>query len=245
MIDVPDTCHESVHPSQSTKTKSMSLMNGIDEVDYFTANLQTWKPKHWVCIDCKGEELRCSGSFFLSPCRRRALPETQRDRHDPQSANEDLEDDDKDCSHLCGVLDPLLPAGDLVLVPATDAPGHPGVCAPRPLCLRQPQHLLRPNHLRVLHPVVPRRPGALLAQAPPEHLTQIFGPPLGSQGRGQRGCRVRPRQWWPAKWKHGLKMGTKRPVWTPEVRLQDVTKDMETYDQCWTSVGHSTPWNAF
>lgn len=64
------------------------------------------------------------------------MPETERDGHDPQGTDEDLEDDHRDRGLLRCVLDALLPAGHLVLVPATHATGHAGVRSPRPLRFR-------------------------------------------------------------------------------------------------------------
>lgn len=119
------------------------------------------------------------------------MPETKWDGHDPQGQDEDAEDDHHHRHVVRGVLDALLPAGNLVLVPAGDAEGDPGVHSPHPLRLREPQHLLRSGHLRLVHALLPCRPGTLPALLPPSgRLPALAGPPVRPSRTPQRGAGV-------------------------------------------------------
>lgn len=101
------------------------------------------------------------------------MSETQRNRYDPKGSHEDPEDDHHYRGIVCGVLDAVLPARHLVLVPASHATGDAGIRPSRPLCLRQPQHVLRPGHLRFLHTLISCGHSRLLVQEKSEFFSKI------------------------------------------------------------------------
>lgn len=138
--------------------------------------------------------LTCVGFY-----RGGTLSETQWNQHDSQSTHEDPEDDDHHCGIICGVLDAVLSAWHLVLVPASYAAVDARIHPPCSLRLRQPQHVLRSGHLWFLHALVPSGHSQLLLQKESKLFSQITGPTL----RKERGCkqrsRVGPRKQWPAQ----------------------------------------------
>lgn len=128
--------------------------------------------------------------------RQPTMPPTQWSRHDPQGADEDPEDDRGHRQLLHYLLDAVLPAGDLVLVPAQHDQAHARVCPPHTVCLWQPQHVLRPRHLRLLHAVFPgglgRRGGVLHRPSEGQRLPSLRGSSLGPDCRSCCGDGVGP-----------------------------------------------------
>lgn len=123
------------------------------------------------------------------------VPASQRHWHYPEGPDEDSEDDGGHRAVLRGMLDSILPAGDLVLVPAWHAACHTWVRAPRPLCVWEPEHLLRPCHLWLLHAVLQGRSCRLLPPDIQRHLAAISGPAVCQAGSSQQGngpCHQQP-----------------------------------------------------
>ncbi len=109
--------------------------------------------------------------------------ETQRHRHDPEGPDEDAEDDHHHRPVVRGLLDALLFAGHLVLVPAGDAEGHARVHPSPALRVRESEHLLWPGDLRSLHALVPHRSRPLLPLPDARTLATLSGPALGPTRR--------------------------------------------------------------
>lgn len=161
---------------------------------------------------------------MLCLCRWWAVPKAQWNRPHTQSPDEDPQDDHCDCCLLCNLLDSLLPPWDLVLVPTSHHPAHTWVHTPHSVCLRQPEHLLRPCHLWLLHRIFPGRPcwcGGMLPRPPSQRLTSLCG------------SSVRSKSW--SCWGDGVWHEFKPAQWESKLNRSNLALESEAqfqYTQC-------------